>query len=81
MAASTIKNGKTGYEREIGTPAVVGLMQGFMHNFFPQGSKNQLLSITMIITFLLKNDMLLLITLIQNYIWACLSEFQQNQVS
>lgn len=80
MAAPTIKNGKTGYEREVGAPAVLGLRQGFMHNFFPQGSKNQLLSMTMKITFLLKNDMLLLITSIQNYIWACLSEFQRNQV-
>lgn len=42
MVASTIKNGKTGYEREIGAPAVLGLRQGFMLNFFPQGSKNQL---------------------------------------
>lgn len=42
MVASTIKNGKTGYEREIGASAVLGLRQGFMLNFFPQGSKNQL---------------------------------------
>ena len=42
MVASTIKNGKTGYERGIGAPAVLGLGPGFMHNFFPQGSKNQL---------------------------------------
>ena len=31
-----------GYEREIGAPTVLGLRQGFIHNFVPQGSKNQL---------------------------------------